>query len=561
MIILSCSSTACFRRGGAAIWYVMSDTLWRRQRTSSRTLSSIVIVVVVFLFGFVSNQDIEIATTRRAKIVWRCCGCHWRWWLSFGGLLWFPTKTEFDHSVRVFPNRTTTEENNTNWPPLPHLLLWWYRVFSSYGVVTCHLSLGSWEATSRWRRQWNHSFGRRSWRLILFDLLSWFNSIDRYRCVLIRLCSFPNKCGRQFCPFSHSNSPSCFLGNRQWPMAARNKQQQRQMPSIFGHHQTFSVLVLSFLILGYSFPNPSASVMLDDQNSMGDHVRVAHIGNSIQYYNDCPRLLERMMKEYFGSNNVSQDSCLRGGASLVSIWTKGNGMANKFATPNAQRPDGTYDIGSPTVQDLLQSSDWDYVIMNDHTQSPARQESRDKTIQELVNNYLPALSTTDKYPTVVFLMTAAYRKPVKDADQLGSYDEFTEKLKQGYTAYQAVIPNSMVAPVGLAFQHVRNHYPKRDDTDFFWEMLYARDDFHPSPHGTLLEAFILFATIVGKAPPVYSPAWWDTARYMQPPEEEPLPLPTEQEGKILRSIACSICHVGINGTCREDDGLGDSSRL
>ncbi len=334
------------------------------------------------------------------------------------------------------------------------------------------------------------------------------------------------------------------------------------------HHRKFTtvlVLVLALLVLVSSLPSSGVkSKMSSKQETIknGIHdVRVAHIGNSIQYYNDCPRLLESMMKLHYGSDQVTQDSCLRGGASLVSIWTKGNGMANKFATPNALLPNGTYDIGSPTVQDLLQSNDWDYVIMNDHTQSPARQETKEKTIEALVKKYRPILSSKgENSPIVVFLMTTAYRRPVKDADQLGSFDEFTAKLKNGYAEYQAVIPNSKVAPVGLAFQYVKNHYPKSDDSNFSWEMLYARDDFHPSPHGTLLEAFVLFATIVGQAPPEYTPSWWDIARYMQPPEDEPLPVPTQQEGAILRSIACSICNVGINGTCLEND-VGEAARL
>lgn len=293
-------------------------------------------------------------------------------------------------------------------------------------------------------------------------------------------------------------------------------------------------------------------------------IQIAHIGNSIQYYNDCPRLLQWMFKTHYG--NANQDSCLRGGASLVSILRKGNGMAGKFASPNALRPDGTYDIGSPTVMDLLGSKAWDFVIMNDHTQSPARMDTRKEALKELEKSYLPMLEKMNKMPLVVFLMTAAYRKPVKDSEDLGSFDDFTELLRSGYAEYQKVIPNSVVAPVGLAYLEVRKKYPKLDgdnDSKFSWEWLYARDDFHPSPHGTLLEAFVLFATIVGQEPPEYNPAWWDTARYMQPADEEALPLPSLEEGALLRDFACLICKVGRNDTrVGESEGAEEqSSRL
>jgi hypothetical protein len=245
---------------------------------------------------------------------------------------------------------------------------------------------------------------------------------------------------------------------------------------------------------------------------------------------------------------VTQDSCLHGGASIVSIAEDGNGMQEKFHTPAAMRSDGTYDIGAPTVEDLLRQQ-WDFVVINDHTQAPARDERRAKSIEALQSIYMPQLFDVNgtSSPTVVFLMTAAYRKQVKDADQIGDFDVFTAKLHQGYAEYQAMVPGSEVAPVGVAVQYLHKHYPE------IWEGLYANDDFHPSPHGTLLEAYIVFSTITQTAPPLdYSPDWWASARYMQPPADEPLPLPTVKEASFLRGIACLICGVGGNGTCLDD---------
>jgi hypothetical protein len=221
-------------------------------------------------------------------------------------------------------------------------------------------------------------------------------------------------------------------------------------------------------------------------------------------------------------------------------------MAEKFRTPAARKADGTYDIGAPTVHDLL-SQNWDFVIVNDHTQAPAREEFKAKSKEALKSVYLPQLSDVhgDLSPTVIFLMTAAYRRQVNDSDELGNFDEFTEKLQQGYSEYQEMVPGSKVAPVGLAYQYLRHHHPK------IWEGLYANDDFHPSPHGTLLEAYVLFATMTEFCPPSdYSLDWWNMARYMQPPNEEPLPLPTVEEATFFREIACKICGVTLDGTRR-----------
>jgi hypothetical protein len=274
--------------------------------------------------------------------------------------------------------------------------------------------------------------------------------------------------------------------------------------------------------------------------SLKDSIKVAHLGNSIQYYNDMPRLLEHMLRHRY--NSVEQDSCLRGGATLRSLWKNGNGMGEKFATDAAKREDGSYDIGAPTIQALLEEANWDVVVANDHTQSPARPEKKEESETALKNYYIP-LFLKSQATMVVFVQTPAYKAPVNNAADLGTFDEFTEKIWHGYQAYAKLVRqqgsdhalDAKVAPVGLAFQAIK----QQDDA--LWVKLYARDDFHPSPHGTLLEASVVYCTIVGEVPPVYDALWWETARYMQPPETEPLPLPTNVEAAILQDVAWNAC--------------------
>jgi len=94
-------------------------------------------------------------------------------------------------------------------------------------------------------------------------------------------------------------------------------------------------------------------------------LRVAFIGNSYLYFNDVPRLFQALCG---GEHHVQVQDCLRGGASLKTLLEKGNGMRNKFESPNAMRPDGSYDIGAPTVQELLKHNDgWHYVVMNTYS--------------------------------------------------------------------------------------------------------------------------------------------------------------------------------------------------
>jgi hypothetical protein len=312
----------------------------------------------------------------------------------------------------------------------------------------------------------------------------------------------------------------------------------------------------------------------DNNNNNQRRIRFACLGNSIQYFNDCPRLLERMFQAA-GYTDVYQNSCLRGGASIVTLWHKGNGMHDKFNTTSAQTPDGSFDIGAPTVQSLLQQEDeddnddgdgganknkknnnFDFVIINDHTQSPARHASRVATIQALTKDYLPLLAKTNA--TLVFLQTAAYRKAgVHGSSDLGDFHHYTKLLQDGYQTYQQELdqlllnkedhqqqPSSAatrIAPVGLAYSHLY-----QSDRDL-WERLYHTDDFHPSPHGTLLQAYVLYMTMTQQEPPVtYDPTtWWQRARRMQPPMEEPLARPTQAEAEVLRKVAMEVYQSSI----------------
>ena len=233
---------------------------------------------------------------------------------------------------------------------------------------------------------------------------------------------------------------------------------------------------------------------------------VAFVGNSMFYFNDTPRFLARLSGEIISY----QDSCLRGGAKLVSLLTDGNGMSVKFATENALRYDGTHDVGSPSVESLLcgdgvDGKRWDFVVMNDHTQCPARVATRLDTIDALRLRYAPLLKSCGAIP--VFVLTPAYRVcGIKDSNDLGDHSEFLSRLSWGYQCYADVLaealPESLrprIAPVGAAFEYICKHDPE------LWVRLFHTDDFHPSPWGTYLQCCVLHWTMFGCSPPNHIP--------------------------------------------------------
>lgn len=289
-------------------------------------------------------------------------------------------------------------------------------------------------------------------------------------------------------------------------------------------------------------------------------IRIAFIGNSMIYFNDSPRLVENMLKGT--GHTVRQDSCLRGGATLSSLWEQGNGMNELFrcnaALIDSSNEISSYDTGYPTIEALIMGMEQtantikrrgrNVLIVNDHTQSPARIGSRDATAAALRENYLPCIYNNLRDSVLIlFLQTPAYRfAKIKGTEDLGDFDEFTRRTREGYQFYSDIVQEtpladsqveSQIAPIGEAFRILRQR--NKD----LWEKLYCVDDFHPSPHGTWLQACILYALITSEAPPLYQASWWQCSRYIV--DEQP--LPTNAEAEELRKAACETCRITTRG--------------
>ena len=313
--------------------------------------------------------------------------------------------------------------------------------------------------------------------------------------------------------------------------------------------------------------------------------RVACLGNSIQYYNDCPRLLEALSE-----GSITQDSCLRvpttaacqlahtlaaacllghfhtlccsltagsiycsrgccgrqGGTSLRTLLEKGNGMKNKWSTPNALcAATGTYNFGAPTIRELL-SHKWNFVILNDFTQHPARIETRTESLTQLQEHYAAMLQSCEAVP--IFMSTPAYRAHTKGSDDLGDHAAFTQSLMEGYESYASALAEMLpasqrprVAPVAPAFLIVRDERPQ------LWEEMFQDDDYHPSPIGTFMIACVLYGTMFSQVPPLVLPddaaQLWQNARAMNPHGGEALRLPNKDELEYLREVADRACQA------------------
>jgi fumarate reductase subunit D len=296
-----------------------------------------------------------------------------------------------------------------------------------------------------------------------------------------------------------------------------------------------ALLLLFSMLLYTMFSAPDGSAeLLGEALSMMTSIKVAFAGNSMMYYQDLPRLLQQMLETKF--DNVFQDSCFQGLSSISSLWTIGNTVNDTFHTDSARLSDGTYDIGAPTIQSLLNETDWNFLVMNDFTQGPARVKSREESKRALRKYYAPLLR--DKRTTLILLETAAYEIPsIQNTKDLGDFDEFTKLLHEGYLDYllwmQKLNVSTRLAPNGLAFSYVKYHKPE------LYNMLYAPDHHHPSPHGTWMEACVVYCTMFGEMPPRYNVSWWKKARYCV----EGLSFPTDGEAEQIRQVSGYVCQL------------------
>eukprot|EP00929_Paragymnodinium_shiwhaense_P106116 TRINITY_DN71262_c0_g1_i1.p1 TRINITY_DN71262_c0_g1~~TRINITY_DN71262_c0_g1_i1.p1 ORF type:complete len:399 (-),score=73.45 TRINITY_DN71262_c0_g1_i1:480-1622(-) len=282
----------------------------------------------------------------------------------------------------------------------------------------------------------------------------------------------------------------------------------------------------------------------EQQPAGGRHLRVAFVGNSYIYFNDVPRLLQAL---HHGPDKVETGDCLLGGSSWKSLLKKGNGMEKKFQSPNALLPDGSYDIGAPTVQALLSDENgWDFCVMGTYSQEAARLELRQNGFEAL-DVLAPMLDKAGA--KAVLLVTPAYRAAVKRSETIGDWATFAWRQSEGYGLYashlaarcdKARLPR--LADANRAFQLVHGERPE------LWKELFFDDDFHPSALGSFLQACVIYCAIHGEAPHLSpdvlaDPAkLWARARRMLPPPCVGR-MPSADELLYLRSVAMRASHA------------------
>lgn len=187
-------------------------------------------------------------------------------------------------------------------------------------------------------------------------------------------------------------------------------------------------------------------------------MRILMLGNSFTYFHDMPEVLAALT----GWEVIAHT---RGGAYL------------------SEHLDPTAELGQKTLPALTNEA-WDVVILQEQSRAPYEQR---EAFMQSVRALCPLIRKAGATP--VLYATWAYRNGTDKLASTGlTHAQMLDALTDGYHA-AAAENGALVADVGKAFAAAAH---KLD--------LYAEDDYHPSPAGSLLAAMIIAQCIRGQTP-------------------------------------------------------------
>ena len=229
------------------------------------------------------------------------------------------------------------------------------------------------------------------------------------------------------------------------------------------------------------------------------------IGNSYTYYNELPALIEGIANSK--GNTFNHQSHTPGGATL-----------SQHAT-------------SPTVQNLLNTTQWDYVILQAQSQEPSFPPNQvASNVYPYANSLCESMRAENACTQPVFFMT--WGRENGDASNCANYppictyEGMQERLETSYTE-MAEDNTALLAPVGTAWKTIRSNFPSIN--------LYATDGSHPSIQGSYLAACVFYAVLYNESP---------ASNFM--PEDDDF---TQEEADILQEVAQNtVEEINVNYT-------------
>lgn len=184
-------------------------------------------------------------------------------------------------------------------------------------------------------------------------------------------------------------------------------------------------------------------------------LRVLFIGNSYTATNDLPGTLQALVAASKTKPPIETDSVVVGGAKLSDHWDTG------------------------TAQAMIAGSKWDYVVLQEQSQTPLPAFGRDTLFYPSVRKFAPLIRENGGTP----FLYMTWRRPDMSVPQ----SEWT----QSYVGVTREV-GAEICPAGVAVDNVLKAKPSA------W--FYADSGGHPTPAGTYLVACTFYSAIYLRSP-------------------------------------------------------------
>jgi hypothetical protein len=194
----------------------------------------------------------------------------------------------------------------------------------------------------------------------------------------------------------------------------------------------------------------------------GPVVRILFIGNSYTYVNDLPGTFRGLACS--GGYKVETGMAASGG------WT----LADHVASADTQK--------------LLSSQKWDYVVLQEQSETPAVATWRDGTMYPAVRSLVNTIADGGAEP--ILLLTWGHQDGLPDSG-MADYAAMQRALDEGYNGIAGQL-HIRVALVGRVWQAAVDQSLALD--------LWQSDGSHPAKDGTYLVACTLYAEIFQASP-------------------------------------------------------------
>jgi hypothetical protein len=145
-------------------------------------------------------------------------------------------------------------------------------------------------------------------------------------------------------------------------------------------------------------------------------------------------------------------------------------------------------VNDKNTQTTLQSEKWDYVALQEQSEIPAVEQSRETAMYPAARTLIRMIEENGARP--LLYMTWAHR----DGDPAYGYVDFDSMQNQIVIGYLAIAREQGIpaVPVGYAWWTVRKQNPDID--------LWQADGSHPNKNGTYLAACVFYAAIFRESP-------------------------------------------------------------